>query len=125
MPAIDRGRDARQEIWPDWACLAAFCDPDRGICVSLRPLQSAQLQRLRPRRQRALVVQQVTAKPRVNFITSSRSRATTPASKVTGITVTVSYKTNLPWPDHDDGRQLVGVYQGLENLDRADDGLKL
>ena len=35
----------------------------------------------------------------------------------------MSYKTNLPWPDHDDGRQLVGVYQGLEDLDPADDGL--
>ena len=46
-------------------------------------------------------------------------------AKVTGITVTVTYQSDLPWSAHDD-QQLVGVvYQGLYDLDPEDDGLKL
>jgi hypothetical protein len=47
-------------------------------------------------------------------------------ARVTGLTVTVTYETELPWPVAEDGEPLVGVvYQGLYDLDPEDDGLKL
>jgi hypothetical protein len=47
-------------------------------------------------------------------------------ARVTGLTVTVTYETELPWPVAEGGEPLVGVvYQGLYDLDPENDGLKL
>jgi hypothetical protein len=45
-------------------------------------------------------------------------------AKVSSVSVTVSYQTDLGLLPEDD-EQLVGVYRGLEDLDPEDDGLKL